>query len=168
MKKSILLFILALFSIEVSSQRLSQTVIAPEGGSSTSGSITLEWTLGELAVESVATGNRLYTQGFHQPISVKIFYQPPVSLLPEPGFEIIVAPNPVQSLLMIYSVSPMTKSLRFTLSDITGKQLWSRSNAAATSVNRIDMTGIVAGLYILNVHDASGRLLRTYKIMKAQ
>jgi hypothetical protein len=168
MKKSILLFILALFSIEVSSQRLSQTVIAPEGGSSTSGSITLEWTLGELAVESVATGNRLYTQGFHQPISVKIFYQPPVSLLPEPGFEIIVAPNPVQSLLMIYSTSTMTKSLRFTLSDITGKKLWTRSNVAATSVNRIDMTGIVTGLYILNVHDASGRLLRTYKVMKAQ
>lgn len=169
MKKNILLFMLALcILIEASSQRLSQTVIAPEGGSSTTGSITLEWTLGELAVESLASGNRLYTQGFHQPISVKILYQPPVPLLPEPGFEIIVAPNPVQSLLMIYSISPMTRSLRFTLSDITGKQLWSRSNVAATSTNRIDMTGIVAGLYILNVHDASGQLLRTYKIMKAQ
>ena len=168
MKKNILLFMLALcISIHASSQRLSQTVIATEGGSSTTGRITLEWTLGELAVESLTSGNRLYTQGFHQPISVKILYRQPAPLLQEPDFEIIVAPNPVQSLLMINSVSTRSQSFRFTLTDITGKKLWSRSNVAASSSSRIDMKGIISGLYILNVHAASGQLLRTYKIIKA-
>ena len=69
MEKRILLFLWGIaFLLNGNSQNLKQNIIAADGGISKSGNISLEWTLGEFAIETVNAGTKLYTQGFHQPV----------------------------------------------------------------------------------------------------
>ncbi|HSU51599.1 MAG TPA: hypothetical protein VLJ41_13435 [Segetibacter sp.] len=68
--KSKFYFIALSISISTPSfyQQNEQSVIATAGDISKAGDISLEWTLGERAIESVSTSSSLYTQGFHQPL----------------------------------------------------------------------------------------------------
>ena len=56
------------------SQRLSPEVLAVGGGIDKNGSLSLEWTLGEAVIETVSLSDRIYTQGFHQPMLVVDVY----------------------------------------------------------------------------------------------
>ncbi|MCB0792095.1 MAG: hemagglutinin protein [Flavobacteriales bacterium] len=56
----------------LNAQSLSPTVIAAAGGSGTTGGVTLDWTVGEVAVATLDNGTNILTQGFHQADPVKI------------------------------------------------------------------------------------------------
>ncbi|MCB0810769.1 MAG: hypothetical protein KDB96_15940, partial [Flavobacteriales bacterium] len=66
--------VLGLLSAPLSAQSLSPTVIASAGGTGTAGGVTLSWTVGETAVQTLDNGTNILTQGFHQadPVKVKL------------------------------------------------------------------------------------------------
>src|ERR1044071_8112875 len=107
MKRNIILFHGCLLFFFISkAQDLDQNVIASAGGVDKTSKISLEWTLGEFAVETITTAKNLYTQGFHQPIlTVKSYYSTPKA---ESSHDILsmykvsLAPNPVQSFVNVY------------------------------------------------------------------
>ena len=108
-------FILLLFGLGISSlawsQQLSPSVIASNGGINRAAGISLEWTLGEPTIESLSTADRLYTQGFHQPVLLVRKLQPgPAAVVnsnavaevnPIAGYKVTIAPNPVKSILLV-------------------------------------------------------------------
>ncbi len=49
-------------------QQLSPSVLAASAGTISTQTMVLDWTLGELVVETATSPDRLYTQGFHQPL----------------------------------------------------------------------------------------------------
>jgi hypothetical protein len=55
-----------------SSQSISPSVIGAAGGSGSAGGVTIDWTVGELAVTTLNNGSNILTQGFHQGDPVKI------------------------------------------------------------------------------------------------
>jgi hypothetical protein len=56
----------------VQSQSLSPTVISSSGGYFTGTSLSLSWTLGEIATETFSNGGCILTQGFQQPYGIVI------------------------------------------------------------------------------------------------
>jgi hypothetical protein len=66
--KKLLMSIFTIVSASVFSQALSPIVVSSAGDHSTTTSVSLNWTLGELATETFSNGSYTLTQGFHQPV----------------------------------------------------------------------------------------------------
>jgi hypothetical protein len=79
-------------------QRFEPEVIANDGGNNILGDMQVEWTLGETAIESVTNKDRLYTQGFHQPL---IVLSRKNEIVIEDDIKITAAPNPVEHILTV-------------------------------------------------------------------
>ena len=150
----------------VQSQQLSPSVLAADGGISKAAGISLEWTLGETITESLSSTDRLYTQGFHQPLLM-------AKILPSAeqhvtGYIVTVAPNPVQSILLATITSPNDEKILLTLIDITGRRFPIQSAIGKFSTVNVDMSGMISGIYLLELRNTSGQLVRTFKIIKGQ
>lgn len=84
--KNLFLLLLSFMSWNLYAQTLSPTVISSAGGYSTGTTVTLSWTLGELATETLSNGSIILTQGFQQPgvlvsltTNIKVFMEGPFS-----------------------------------------------------------------------------------------
>lgn len=71
MKTFLFISLLALAAIQVKAQTIERSVIAA-GGNSVSTPLQLDYTIGEIAITSVTSGNLTLTQGFQQPYFVVI------------------------------------------------------------------------------------------------
>ena len=172
MKKAIFFSLLVFFVfLNCFSQELKQNVIAPAGGIDKTSSISFEWTLGEFAVETITATKNLYTQGFHQPIlMVKSFHSPPK---PESlndilsAYKVLLAPNPVQSFVNIYIGSKENEKFSLTLYDMNGRKIISRLVTGNNLTVRIEMGTFSSGVYLMDVRNDAGTMIRTFKIVKA-
>lgn len=162
----ITIFFLPFFSASIWAQRLAPTVIASDGGFRKTSTMSLAWTLGETAVESVSSNGRFYTQGFHQPLLLAKSFHPGSEKL-FAGYDIVVAPNPVQSMLNIYIETPQEENLQVFLADILGRNIMSKETSGKGSF-KLDMSPYISGVYLLSIRNSDGHLVRTFKIIKAQ
>ena len=167
MKKPLLLLFgsLGLSSVGMA-QRLSPSVVAVSGGTARTPTMTLDWTLGELVVETATTPDRLYTQGFHQP-TLQVSEQPGLTGA-DADYQFTVAPNPVASYLTIGITAPESSALALLLTDMNGRQYNLPVVPASTKSTQIDMTLFPAGMYLLRIGKADGPPLKAYKIIKVQ
>jgi len=168
MKKIFILFLSGLCAgSTVRSQQLSPSIIAAAGGINKAAGISLEWTLGEPIIESLSTADRLYTQGFHQPVLLARNFQVNKEQLLT-GYQVTVAPNPVQSLLTATILSPKDEKMFVTLIDFTGRRYGVQTVTGKAGMATIDMSGMIAGMYLLEVRNTGGQLIRSFKIIKGQ
>ena len=91
-KRNSFLIALLLPCFIVQSQTINQEVIASQGSFDVGNSMTLEWTLGELSVETLNDKSMLYTQGFHQPVLKSL-----VNISDESFISSLVYPNPTKN-----------------------------------------------------------------------
>jgi hypothetical protein len=167
MTKNLFLLLSGLFIVSlVQSQQLSPSVLAADGGINKAAGISLEWTLGEITTESLSTTDRLYTQGFHQPVLFAKNF--PAADQPVTGYVITVAPNPVLSILRASIASPKDEKILLTLIDFTGRKFPVQSANGKFSTVNVNMSGMIAGIYLLEIRNASGKLIKTFKIIKGQ
>ncbi len=168
MTKILFLLLPGLFTIIMArSQQLSPSVLAAEGGINNAAGISLEWTLGETLVESLSTSNRLYTQGFHQPLL--LVKKKPVAVEQTPtGYGITVAPNPVRSYLTATITSATVEKMFLSLIDFTGRVIPIQAVYGKLSTVKINMSAMMAGIYLLEIRNVSGKLINTFKIIKGQ
>ena len=148
------------------SQNLSPSVLASAGGSNKTNEISLDWTLGESAIETYSSANGLITEGFHQPILILTQKLPNVPLLVS-GYTIKVFPNPVSSTLNININSVSDRKVHIKLTDNNGRTVYSTSTYSKGSTVRIDLRNFASGLYEIIIQDFSGLTISTYKIIKA-
>ena len=146
-------------------QQLSPSVLAVSGGTARTPTMILDWTVGESVVETVTASNRLYTQGFHQPLLL-VSEQPNIPDA-DAGYKFTVVPNPVVSSLRIDITAPESSLLQLFLTDLRGHQFNLPVVPANTTSMQIDMTAYPAGTYLLRIGKADGPLLKSYKIVKA-
>ena len=145
-------------------QQLSPSVMATAGGFARSQTMTLEWTLGESVVETHATGDRLYTQGFHQPM-LRVTEQVAEN---DAAQEFMVAPNPVSAQLTVTAKYARETPLQLQLTDVTGRQFALPYLPATAESMQVDMTRFPAGTYLLHIGTETGKALKTYKVIKDQ
>lgn len=179
--RKVILFLLGIICLytTVQSQQLNPSVIAAEGGVSKAAGISLEWTLGEPFTESLPVSDGLFTQGFHQPLLLVTKMPVPVpkqvtnykiTVVPAPvtDYKITLAPNPVQSYFIVSMPAPNPEEVILSLIDFAGRITPVRFiNGKATTI-RVDMTRMIAGIYLLEIRKPSGELIQTFKIIKAQ
>lgn len=146
-------------------QTTEPSVLASGGGSAKTSSGSLDWTLGEFAIETIFTADNMYTQGFNQPF---LIVRPSIVAKPAKSFyKILVAPNPVHSILN-FSISSINDILvSVSVADIHGKTFVQRKVHSAGGYLQINFNSLAAGTYILTVREAAtGQLIQSNEIIK--
>ena len=93
--KFLLAILVLTASVSVKAQKLE--VVATSGDFYENSSLSLSWTLGEVAVETLVGDNIILTQGFQQSkLTVTA-----IDELQSPGIELTVYPNPTNRFLFI-------------------------------------------------------------------
>ena len=166
MRKKLLSFLVILcICISANSQSLERTIIASAGGSSLTPKYTIDWTMGEFAIETVSMDGKMYTQGFHQPIQIITTSAPAARA----GivYNISIAPNPVLSTLNFSISSVKTVKVFVTLADIHGIVFKQYHVNSANGSLQINMNGLPAGTYTITVRDGvAAKIIKTYQVIK--
>ena len=166
MRKHLLLIIPVLGIASLcKAQSLSPNVISSTGGIDKTNSISLEWTMGESAVQTTSAEGKIYTEGFHQPeLRVIDIVAQNESL--SASYTINIAPNPVKSLLTVNIKSPDEVNLFLTLTDLNGKSIASTEGFFKNDSRDVDMSAFASGIYLLHITNSKGDLIKTFKISK--
>ena len=155
------------------SQKLSPEVISAAGDVSKTASVSLEWTLGETVVETSKTADKHYTQGFHQTYLKVTRIFPPKNENLASEYDILIFPNPVESMLEIkISTENLSQEeagkLDLFLVNISGQQLLVQKTNEKFGSIFLDMTTYPTGTYFLKAQKENGLLLKTFKIIKVK
>jgi hypothetical protein len=145
-------------------QSLSPTVVSSAGGSDQTNNVRLDWTLGELAVETTSTLDKIYTQGFQQPLLITKVKS---SNQPMTGYSVSVYPNPVRSILTINIQSIIDSKVYLKITDLKGQVVYNNNTYSKGSSVNVNMRSLASGVYLLTVTHSSGVTIGTYKIVKA-
>lgn len=168
MKKAALYILIVGWSTILVAQR---NVIAAAGEISQTNKISLEWTVGEVAVTTISlpTGSQL-TQGFHQP-EILLVESPPVdfqgaysALFTE---AITLAPNPVSTSLTI-QIPESWSLFAYTveLFDLNGRLLQTDQIESGLVTVQQDMSLFPASTYWLRIKTKETGQVQTFKVVK--
>ena len=149
-----------LCTVAAFSQNYNRSVVASAGESSSSANYTFDWTLGEIAGETVSNHTSLFTQGFNQPfLSVK-------SLTASSPEEITVMPNPVQSDLNIFFKTLRSGKVMITLVNEEGRQVIAQQANIVNGLITIHLSGFARGAYFLAVKNEHAAVIGSFKVIR--
>ena len=148
----------------IQAQTLSPQVISTAGGYATGTSMSLSYTLGELSVQTLESGNLVLTEGFQQPLDIGTFN-------PErPYFDLEVRtwPNPVSQNLYLQISSDIRQDLILETYDLSGRIRMIHHIEATlhTEAYSVDFSDLARGAYIIKIRSADHSLQRIVKIQK--
>lgn len=168
MKMKMALFSISIgISLNAAAQQNFRSVISAAGGADKSDNIELEWTLGEVATETLTDINSLYTQGFHQPVlsAEKIKSKPQlISALKN----ISIFPNPASGIINIQFGFTSDEKLFVILYDLYGQELLRKENPAGSTLLQLNLSKYAHGTYLLKIQNSTGSDFSNYKIIKGQ
>lgn len=160
-KKLLFLFSgMLLWGSVVISQTIQNSVIASTGASTSSGNVKMDYTLGEVVVETFSAGGNTLTQGFHQTNLTLVAIENP-----ELFTEISIYPNPAQELVNI-DIPKNYGQMDISLYDASGKLLTNRTNAIGSFT--FDVSTLATGMYYLQVVNPQNNKVKTFKLVKNQ
>lgn len=163
-----LLFSFLLYGYYCPAQNISPSTLNACGGSAVSGGNTYEWSVAEMTmVSSFGGGNILVTQGVLQPS------QQPAGIQengPQAFDTFLVYPVPTGDLLHLKPNFGEGGKLDWTLIDVQGKQVGSRSAqlAQGNETQSMDLSTLPAACYFLAIRFESshGTVSATYTVQK--
>ncbi len=156
--KNILPFIIY-FLVSGYTDGIAQEVITPSAGYFETPSISLNWTIGETAIETYINNNIMLTQGFNQ---ANLTF---VSSMEELSADICltVYPNPVKDIFTIKAETDFSSQLKAEVYDLAGAKLISEDiNQGNTLINTERLT---TSEYILKIYD-NRQLIKSFKFIK--
>lgn len=135
-------------------QSTSPEVFTTDGGFGTTPQAQLSWTIGETVTETATGGGNTLTQGFQQP-ELEISTALPES---DPAWSAVVYPNPTRSMVRI-DLSEVPQNATVNVLSMKGALVMSERMRDMSLV--LDVSGLAAGLYVLDLRDeAAGRRAR--------
>ena len=149
---------LVLFSIFAAISGSAQEVIATQGDSYSNASANIDFTIGEVIIDTGTDGNNDLTQGFHQTnwnfLGVEDF---------APNYEAIIYPNPTEDVL---NIRPSTfENVTYTLYDAQGKLVM--QDILSAEQTPIQVSQLAPGSYSLTLNNQTQNL-KTFKLIKHQ
>lgn len=136
----------------------AQEVVSTQGDSYSTSAASIDFTIGEVVINTVSNGSNDLTQGFHQTHWNFLGLEDAA-----PEFEASVFPNPMGSELHIQC--PLGENLSFSLFDGAGRLVM---NGPLTSEEQIlDVAILAPGSYVLRL-DQMGEMLKNFKLVKNQ
>lgn len=149
---------LVLFSFFVSIAVTAQEVVATQGESYSNASANIDFTIGEVIIDTGTDGTNDLTQGFHQTnwnfLGVEDF---------APDYEASIFPNPTSDVLNIRTSS--FENVTYTLYDAQGKLVM--QNILSAEQTPIQVSQLDPGSYSLTLNNETQNL-KTFKLIKQQ
>lgn len=144
-------------------QKSDPTILSTAGGINTFSEIQLEWTLGESFIGSSKNDKHFYTIGFHQPfISIEKESLEEFSA----KTDINIFPNPVANKLNIKLSDEYFGDVSFVISDLLGRPIFKKNMDQNLKNSEIDFPDVPSGNYLLKFIDATGKPIKSFKIIK--
>ncbi len=162
MKKVFIVMFICFQGLYALGQEISSYVVASAGESVEKDGISISWTLGELAIETLEGDNLILTQGFQQGYFEITSIGEPLSN----NFDLKVYPNPASEYIIVELQSNEIKDGTIQLYDMNGRIVYHEKFNLTEGTNRIDLTDLNSSQYILKVSDAQGKVLQTFKLIK--
>ena len=136
----------------------AQEVVSTQGNSYSNASANINFTIGEVVINTGANGSNELTQGFHQTNWNFVGLQDH-----SPSFKATIFPNPTSEVLNIRTSA--FENVTYALYDTKGKLIL--HNKLSAEQTPIQVSQLAAGSYsiILNKHT---RNLKTFKLIKTQ
>lgn len=161
MKLTVLSFLLSFMSACLFAQTIQNDVIGTTGGSAESGTISIEYSVGETVIETAESTEITLTQGFLQPM-LSVTSIDDENILSG----ISVYPNPVGDELIIEISGDFIHPLQSMLFDINGKLLYESQLSSGT--HTLNMQKYVQGTYFLKIVDVSAGKSMNSEIIKVR
>lgn len=153
MKKKTLMLFLLFASLAVTAQE----VVATQGCSYSNASANIDFTIGEVIIDTGTDETNDLTQGFHQTnwnfLGVEDF---------APNYEAIIFPNPTQDVLNIRTSA--FENVTYTLYDVQGKLVM--QNILSAEQTPIQVSQLAPGNYSLTLNSETQNL-KTFKLVKS-
>ncbi|OPZ98349.1 MAG: hypothetical protein BWY70_01247 [Bacteroidetes bacterium ADurb.Bin408] len=141
-------------------QTIQNSVIASTGASTSSGNVKMDYTLGEVVIETFSAGGQTITQGFHQTNLTLVAIENT-----EMFSEISIYPNPADNLVNI-DIPQNYGQMDISIYDASGKLIRNKPNAAGHLT--FDVSTLASGIYYLQVLQPENNKLKTFKLVKNQ
>jgi hypothetical protein len=149
---------IVLFSLFSALAVSAQEVVSAQGDSYSNGSGSIDFTIGEVVINTGTDGTNNLTQGFHQTnwnfLGVEDF---------APNYEAIIFPNPTQDVLNIRTST--FENVTYTLYDAQGKLVM--QNILSAEQTPIQVRQLAPGIYSLTLNNQTQNL-KTIKLIKHQ
>lgn len=142
----------------VNAQKPSLQLVSSAGETYQNTKYQLEWSIGEIAVETLEGESRMLTQGFHQgPLEIS-------TLINNTDFDInmTVYPNPTSNYIHLTTES-VVHNLKVNITNLNGITIYSCE--IDTSPWQFDFSNYASGTYILLVI-TKNQTLKSFKIIK--
>ena len=145
-------------ALTLSLNSLGQDVVSTQGDSYTNASGSIDFTIGEVVINTVTDGANDLTQGFHQTnwnfLGVEDF---------APNYEAITFPNPTEDVLKIRTST--FENVTYTLYDAQGKLVMQDKLSAEQTP--IQVSQLAPGSYSITLNNET-QILKTFKLIKQQ
>ena len=149
---------LVLFSFFASLAVTAQEVVGTQGDSYSNASANIDFTIGEVIINTGTDGTNDLTQGFHQTnwnfLGVEDF---------APNYEASILPNPTSDVLNIRTSS--FENVTYTLYDAQGKLVM--QNILSAEQTPIQVSQLAPGSYSLTLNNETQNL-KIFKLIKQQ
>lgn len=137
-------------------------VISPAGSTYEGTGILLEWTVGEVAVQTLENPNNILSQGFHQPVYNTVSIQP----IPKDIGTLSVLPNPFSAFFEITMTFENSEKGIMEVYDMYGKQIF-KTPFEGTHVNEnYNTSKWVPGTYLLVISLSNHSYTQTFQLVK--
>lgn len=160
MKQLIAIFFL-IISINAFSQSISPELITTSGDNFKNSNVELDWSIGEIMIETYSNTENSLTQGFHQS---KYDVTTSVDEISGIDFKIKIFPNPTSDLINLQIVGNINQNLTYELIDLQGKVLI--KNSVNKTKKQINMSRFSQNMYLLKITTENGKQVSIFKIQK--
>ncbi|MDG1160265.1 MAG: T9SS type A sorting domain-containing protein [Flavobacteriales bacterium] len=147
---------LLLFSLLATGTVSAQEVISTQGDSYSNASANIDFTIGEVIIDTGTDGTNDLTQGFHQTnwsfVGLEDFAR---------DYEAIIFPNPTEDVLNIRT--SRFENVTYTLYDAQGKLVM--QDILSTEQTPIQVSQLAPGSYFLTLNNETQNL-KTFKLIK--
>ena len=147
---------LVLFSLFASISVSAQEVVSTQGDSYSNTSANIDFTIGEVIIDTGTDGTNDLTQGFHQTnwnfVGLEDFAR---------DYEAIIFPNPTEDVLNIRT--SRFENVTYTLYDAQGKLVM--QDILSTEQTPIQVSQLAPGSYFLTLNNETQNL-KTFKLIK--
>jgi hypothetical protein len=154
MKKNLLVLLSLITTLSVSAQE----VVSTQGDSYSNANGSIDFTIGEVIINTGTDGANDLTQGFHQTnwnfLGLEDF---------APNYEAIIFPNPTEDVLNIRTSA--FENVTYTLYDAQGKLVM--QNILSAEQTPIQVSQLAPGSYSLTLNNETQNL-KTFKLIKQQ
>jgi len=159
-----LLLAFSLSYVKSHGQSISRSVISPLGKEFSSANVSGSYTVGETVVYTFLSEEFIVSQGYQQSELSDIISG--IKNLIDISADINAYPNPVKSILHIQvnTVNQMDYSIN--LFDINGKKVFRAQIEGSNQVLDMDLSGLMAGSYLLNLLSNDNRSYGFLHIVK--